>query len=229
MLTLPQIKGLKYPDEFVIKFFFKEKLHQRKGRVLELGCGNGNNLMLFFQYGWDCVGIDYNAQSIADAVCNFGEVTKTGNICSFVQHDLQTGLPASLERCDVLLLPSVLYYIPRVAAMKCLEQAAKLVSPGSLFFLRMRSPRDYRYRRGSEVEPNGFVLDISETGEKGALNVFYEEYELVEMLRKTMGVELSSLRLMHVTFDNHQNGVIVRSDDIVLWGKLGGAEDKIEP
>lgn len=223
MQTIQQTKGLKFPDEFVIKYFFKENLHRRRGRVLELGCGNGNNLMLFFQYGWDCVGIDYNEQSIGDAVYNFGQVPTSGNRFSFIQHDLQSGLPSALETCDVLLLPNVLYYIPRLAAITCLEQAADLVTPGGGVFLRLRSPRDYRYRRGREVEPNGFILDISETGENGALMVFYEEYELVEMLRNSMGIEPASLRLMRVTYDNLQNGCLVRNDEIVIWGELTGA------
>ena len=222
MLTIPQTKGLKYPDDYVIRFFFKENLHRRKGRVLELGCGNGNNLMMFLQYGWDCLGIDFDAQSIADAEFNFGQTTKTGHQFSFIHHDLQTGLPASLERCDVLLLPNVLNYIPRHAAIKCVDQAAGLVNPGGLFFFRLRSPRDYRYRRGPEVEPNGFVMDISETGEKGALMVFYEEYQLMEMCQKSLGLDPPSLRLMHVTFDNIQNGCLVRNDDIILWGKRVG-------
>lgn len=220
MLTLPQTKGLKYPDEFVIKFFFKERLDQRKGRVLELGCANGNNLMLFFQYGWDTVGIDFDKRAVADAQHNLDQLSPSNARYSIIQHDLASGLPASVGPCDVLLLPNVLCYIPRLATIKCLEQAASLLSPGGLFFLRLRTPRDYRYRRGRETESNGFILDISETGESGVLMVFYEEYELVQMLRKSLGIELASLRLMRVTFDNLQSGCLVRNDDIVLWGNL---------
>ena len=39
-----KINGLKFPDEYIIKFFFNEKLEKKRGKVLELGCGNGNNL-----------------------------------------------------------------------------------------------------------------------------------------------------------------------------------------
>src|SRR5438105_3424044 len=120
MLALKQTKGLKYPDEFVIKFFFKENLHQRKGRVLELGCASANNLMLFFQYGWDCVGIDFDTQAVADAQYNLSQVAESGAKYTIAHHDLKTGLPAFLERCDVLLMPNVLYYLPREAAGKCL-------------------------------------------------------------------------------------------------------------
>ncbi len=221
MQHLREIRGLKYPDEYVIKFFFKENLHQRKGSVLELGCGNGNNLMLFREYGWDCTGIDCSEQAIADANANFKMMTGDGHRASFIEHDLQTGLPGTSGHCDVLLLPSVLYYIPRLAAIKCLKQASGLINPGGLFFLRLRSPRDYRYKRGREVETNGFILESPETGEHGALMVFYEEFEVVEMLRESLGVDAESLRVMRITQDNFQNGTLVRNDDIVLWGKVG--------
>jgi SAM-dependent methyltransferase len=220
VITLQLIKGLKYPDEFVTKFFFKENLHNRKGRVLELGCAAGNNLMLFVQYGWDCVGIDFDPVAVADARYNLERVSQSGAKYTLIQHDLKSGLPPQLESCDVLLLPSVLYYLPRVRALICLEQASKLVRPGSLFFLRMRTPSDYRYRRGIEVEPNGFVLDIEETGEQGSLVVLYEEYELIEMLNKYFRIAPGSLRIIHVAHENFQNGLRISNNDIILRGQI---------
>ncbi len=48
---LKEIKGLKFPDEYFIKFFFKNKLNQNNNiKVLEFGCGNGNNLALCLEY-----------------------------------------------------------------------------------------------------------------------------------------------------------------------------------
>ena len=50
-MIIKEIKGLKYPDEYFIKFFFKHKLYQKYNiKVLEFGCGNGNNLMLPLEY-----------------------------------------------------------------------------------------------------------------------------------------------------------------------------------
>jgi SAM-dependent methyltransferase len=71
VMNISKMKGLKYPDEFVIKFFFKENLHKIKGDVLELGCANGNNLIMFYQYGWNTVGIDLNQDSLSNGEYNF--------------------------------------------------------------------------------------------------------------------------------------------------------------
>ena len=61
---LRKLKGLKFPEEFLTRFFFKEKLFKHKGHVLELGCGNGNNLTLFNQFGWRTTGVDINNRNI---------------------------------------------------------------------------------------------------------------------------------------------------------------------
>ena len=52
MINIKEIKGLKYPDEYFIKFFFKNRLQEKKDLTyLEFGCGNGSNLMLPYSYG----------------------------------------------------------------------------------------------------------------------------------------------------------------------------------
>jgi hypothetical protein len=43
--------GLKFPDEYVTRFYFKKGLQSLAGTALELGCGNGNNLALFYVSG----------------------------------------------------------------------------------------------------------------------------------------------------------------------------------
>ncbi len=124
MIKLTEIRGLKYPDEFVTRYFFKEHFHQRRGRVLELGCGNGNNLMLFYQHGWDVVGIDINEKALADAEHNFRGSGEEDTRWMFRQLDLGQGVPKIDglfgRPFDVVLMPSVLYYIPRSAMIKCL-------------------------------------------------------------------------------------------------------------
>jgi SAM-dependent methyltransferase len=65
-MNISRLKGLRYPDEYVIRWFYKEGLERVPGRVLELGCGDGNNLLPFVDYGWDVVGIDYDENSIAN-------------------------------------------------------------------------------------------------------------------------------------------------------------------
>jgi len=70
-MDITKIKGLKFPDEFFIRFFFKNKLNTKKLKYIEFGCGNGNNLLLPYEYGNEIIGIDYNKDAIEMAKYNF--------------------------------------------------------------------------------------------------------------------------------------------------------------
>ena len=141
----------------------------------------------------------------------------------FVQHDLSQGLPENLEGLfDCVLFPSSLYYIPRSSAIRVLRDARKLARPGAAFYLRMRTLRDYRFGRGEPVETNGFRLTTEVTGERGVLNVFYDEYELVDMLRDHLGAEADQMRFLQVDYQNVQNDVVVSNADVIIWGRLPG-------
>jgi SAM-dependent methyltransferase len=215
------IRGLKYPEAYVIRFFFKHGLQNKQGRVLEAGCSNGCNLRLFREFDWETVGIDISRDALADGEANFAAMPGTTSTFRFIQHDLSLGLPRELEgQFDCVLFPSSLYYIPRASVIQVFQDARRLVRPGAAFYLRMRTVDDFRYGRGEPVEHNGFRLTTEITGEKGALNVFYHEYELVDMLREYFGASSPRMKIMHIDYENVQNDVIVSNADIVIWGRL---------
>ena len=171
MQSLKDIRGAKFPDAYLIRFFFKNGLQNAPGKVLEAGCANGCNLRLFREYDWETVGIDISRESLADAEANFaGMAAEEG--CQgargyrFLQHDLTAGLPQGLPGpFDAVLFPSSLYYIPRRSMAQPSATARRLVRPGAAFYLRMRTLGDFRYGRGEAIEINGFRLTMDVTGD----------------------------------------------------------------
>jgi len=225
---ISKIKGLKYPDEFITKFFFKKGLNTKPGKVLELGCGNGNNLMLFHGYGWDIVGVDIDQKLLQDASYNIKLMNPEGGGSEFIHKDLSEGIDDVLNSnyikpnsFSAVILPSVLYYIPRKSAEKVLREVSKYTIPGAFIYLRNRTLRDYRYRRGEEVERNGYRLTLEETGESGLLNIFYNEWEIIEMLVENLKLDAETAEILTVEFQSPQRGVRVLNSDIVVWGKVG--------
>jgi SAM-dependent methyltransferase len=183
--------------------------------VLELGCGSGNNLLLFYEFGWQVVGIDISARSLADARHNLssgqGEVT-------LLQADLAQAMPSLSRTFDVIILPSFNYYVPRAKFLQLLADCNLLLKPGGLFYLRFRTLQDWRFGRGQEVERNGFVLECTETGEAGLLNVFYSVNEIMGLLATHVGT-LQGSQVLKVRYENVQNGMTVANDEIVVWGR----------
>ncbi len=109
MQRIKDIRGLKYPEAYMIRFFFKNGLHNMPGRVLEAGCANGCNLRLFREYDWETVGIDISQQAICDGEANFAAMSGTHRQYRFIQYDLSNGLPPALQGpFDCILFPSSL-------------------------------------------------------------------------------------------------------------------------
>lgn len=209
MKSITERRGLRFPDEFLVRHFFRSNRHSRPGRVLELGCGNGSNLECYAAYGHLTTGVDISEASLADAHWNFeGEG-------DWIAHDLSNGLPPLNGAFDTILMPSSMYYIPRQSFIRCLQQLTKHLATEAAFFIRMRTLADYRFGRGLPVEHNGFQLNTIETGEKDLLNVFYGEYEICEILRLHLGV--TEFNTLHVQFESERpgGGVIFNSDVLI--------------
>lgn len=212
MRALPEIRGLKYPDEFVARHFFKRGLDRRTGRALELGSGTGNNLSLYAAWGWSLTGVDYSADALKDARWNLGDAP------DLLQADLAAGLPPLDGPYDVLLIPNLLCYLTADQARARLSELKPLLSRDADVFVRTRLVDDYRYGRGEEEEPDGFRLATPETGEAGLFNLFYTEAGLLGLLTDALG--LADPQVFRIRFDNLQAGRRVPGNsDIVIWGQ----------
>jgi hypothetical protein len=137
-----------------------------------------------------------------------------------IQHDLNEGLPLLSAPFHALLVPSSLYYLRRDAARTCLLQARELLVPAAPFYLRMRLPDDHRYGRGQLEGDNAWRLSCDYTGEAGALNVFWHQHEIVELLEETLGVSRARLTVLRVAYENVQGGNLIRNSDAVFLGRL---------
>jgi ubiquinone/menaquinone biosynthesis C-methylase UbiE len=221
MTGVREIRGLRYPDEYVVKFFFKNGLHESAGSMLELGCGNGNNLLMFYEYGWDVIGVDIDAASLADAEHNLALLGDTGRSYRLVEHDLSKGLDVLPDkRYDVVMIPNVMHNLRREDTQAMFQACARFVKQDTFVFVRTRSIRDYRFGRGKKISDYSFILEAPETGELGTMQTFYYEYELVDLLRDHLNVRQSSLNIFLVEFENVQSGMhISRNSDIVIWGQ----------
>jgi len=223
-MMLRKIKGLKYPEEYFVKFFFKNGLHQRDNlRILEFGAGNGSNLMLPYEYGHEVCGVDFDASLIAFAKENFS-LLEGGSQYHFICDDMRefAKIP-SFSSADILSFPNIINYISKDDFLLFLKNCRKnkIYKKGAVLYIRFRTPNDFRYGYGKRVNAHSYRMDENDnfTGEAGALNCFYTESEMIEVLQKTL--QLKKCQCFHVEFDNLcPGGDIIHNSDIVLWGEI---------
>ena len=111
MRPIAELRGLRFPDEYVVKMFFKEGLHRRSGEVLELGCGSAKLSHAVRRFRLGRHGIDNNTVSLANAAHN---LEGAGTL---IECDLSAWTPDfAAHTFDATLLPSVNYYVPRAAS-----------------------------------------------------------------------------------------------------------------
>ena len=221
-MIFSDINGLKFPDDYIVKFFFKEGLHNQPGKVLELGSSNGNNLMLFYQYGWETHGVDMSEQAVSNANGNFELVKKENSALTHSFTFYQSEMLSFIEHyngpeVDVLMFPNCLNYLDTFSANKMFQLLAqkKILKKNGLLFIRLRSPKDYRNGKGKRLDTRTYQMESNETNESGCLNTFYNEAEATQLIGSFL--KYSKLKLYTCDFSINIGSQFVFNSDIILW------------
>lgn len=225
-MLVKKLRGFKYPDVELVRWFFKNEIYKvKKKKVLEFGTHNGNNLSLFANYGFKCLGVDLAKQNIQNARHNFSKVWRYERAKFFVEDMRDFAARTEGVKAGVFLLPNVINYIVKddLKALLLNARKNKLYAWGgekfSHFFCRARSVKDHRYGLGRRLENGSFELSLDEfSGEKNLLCTAYEEWELVELLRE--GLNLFDFELITSENINVKNQVFIKDADIIIYGKI---------
>lgn len=216
-MNIIKMQGMRFPSESIVRLFYKEGLIEKSsGKVIELGCGTANHLVLFAVNGWEVTGIDYNIENLRIAKNNLEVSGLSGNL---IHHDLNNSLPVFNQIFDVLLAPSSLYYLEKKMVGARLSELNQYLSKDALIYIRMRLADDHRYGRGEKIDEISWKLNIDYTNEYGLLNVFWPEHELVSLFLDVFKIPADHLYITRTSYETKINSMIIRNSDIEIWGK----------
>lgn len=97
---------------FVIPYMEQVRPVTAQLRVLEVGCGEGGNMVPFVALGCETVGIDINAQQIAKAR-EFLSEQFPGTTCQLFDRNIYDMTPAEIGTFDIIFLRDVIEHIPQ--------------------------------------------------------------------------------------------------------------------
>lgn len=116
-----------------------DEIGRPRGRVLDVGCGAGQELLPFVARGWSAVGLDLAAESGACGRRLFAQAGAPGVSPAFVRARAEA-LPFATAAFDVVVCRIALPYTDNRSAI---SEMARVLSPGGLLRLKLHAPGYY--------------------------------------------------------------------------------------
>ncbi len=216
---IKQLQGLLFPDDYLVKFFFKTKLNKRKKNVLELGCSNGNNLSLFFNYGWNVSGVDSNLKNILNAKHNFKILKKKlflQNNYLFFKEDMLSFIKKQDNLSyDTIIFANSLYYLEYQQIIEILDCIKNKISKKTNIFFRIRLKGDQRAKISKKISKFTHLINFKRTNEINCFNTFFTKQKFITMIRNKFNTK--SETVLEIKYENLINNKVFFNNDLVFW------------
>jgi len=185
----------RYPFDSVVQFIYRSYSRAKprvETKILEIGCGAGNNLWFAAREGFTVFGIDGSPSALEYAQKHFADEGLIG--------DLRLGdfvkLPYKDNTFDFVIDRAALTYVGFSDAHKTIAEVRRVLIPDGKFFFNPYSDHHSSYISG-KPGPDGLTVDISCGTLVGtAPTMFYGKREILGMFGA--GWKVTGLR--HVEF-----------------------------
>ncbi len=163
-------------------------------RILDLGCGNGRNLVHLAALGFQVTGVD-SAWWGLQVAQDWGEEKKVA--MDLVQADMRRPFPYRAESFQAVMATQVIHHALLATVIRTASEMDRVLQPSGLLFITVPTPRDPKEDH-IEVEPGTFI-PTSGT-EKGlphhfftleALRNLFPSYKVLDL--STRGGEVNAL------------------------------------
>jgi SAM-dependent methyltransferase len=152
-------------------------------RVLDLGCGTGNELRALRDSGHDAVGLDFSDEALDSARAKRIDAP-------LVRADMAEPLPFLDDRFDAVMSNVAFHYFPDAPTRRILSEIRRILRPGGVLLLHVNAieQREMQERRGVVVRDIGPNHVVNADG--GTSRFFSGDY-LSDLLGDWSEVELT--------------------------------------
>jgi SAM-dependent methyltransferase len=164
-----------YPSEAVVRFLmtgFRDRLRQSpRLSALDIGVGGGRHVRLLCELGFDTCGVDISAEGLKQTE---GLLARLG-FTATLKPAAMTELPFESSSFDVVISYGVFNYGTAADMRQAIAEVHRVLKPGGRAFVVLRTTDDFRHGKGQALEPDTYLLTISETNEEGTVQHFVSE------------------------------------------------------
>ena len=151
-----------------------------RGRVLELGCGDGKTAIALAQKGLQVVGLDPSRV----ALLTLGKRVGSDKL-SLVQADALS-LPFKEASFDCLASVHFLDHLLLKDRENAVEEMGRVLKPGGLVIGRFFSVNDMRFGKGEEIEPKTYLKGNE------IINHYFTEEEVLSLFDGYLPITINS-------------------------------------
>lgn len=170
----------RWPFDSVVSFVFRNFPRSKpriETRILEIGCGAGNNLWFCASEGFSVAGIDGSAAAIDFAKRRFADAGLQGD---FQVGDF-TALPFADDSFDLAIDRGSLTCCGRKAAQVAVNEVRRVLTPGGKFFCNPYSS-EHTSATSGQPGPDDTVVDIAAGTLTGVGQLCFYDQRQVERL-----------------------------------------------
>lgn len=180
---------LRYPADWVIKFhntYLKRNIPS--GRILDFGCGTGNNSVFFMDQGYEVYGADTAEASVPLIKINLQSRGHDGKYINRFRAISENclSLPFKDNFFDIIVANQVLYYLSSREHIKDLcREFSRCLRPGGIVFFTMMGPKNYYIKNHTKKIHSGGIYEIKISDENHRL---YGHSEFIYLVRSRKGL-----------------------------------------
>jgi len=155
---------LQYPADWIIRFHnIYLKQHIPSGRVLDYGCGSGNNSIFYIEKGYETYGVEVVDSALELIKANLERGHHDNRLAErflIIPPDSSV-LPFKSSFFDVIISNQVLYYLPSKEHIKRVcKELARCLRPGGIVFFTMMGPKNYYITQHARQIDNTNLYEI---------------------------------------------------------------------
>ena len=133
---------------------YKDILNSCKTKVLDLGCGAGNNSLYLLKHGFKVVGVDYS--DVALKIVN----DKLKDVETILT-DISNPLPFEDNSFDLVIADLSLHYFNKETTKQIMKEIKRILTENGYLIARVNSIDDLNYgaMQGKKIEDNYYYVN----------------------------------------------------------------------